>query len=70
MNTYWTIWIVIAVLGGFAAGETYALARNKTTFSRYVWTISQAFPLLPFIVGAVVGVLACHFWWTCMGCPA
>jgi hypothetical protein len=28
-----------------------------------VWTASKAFPLLPFIVGFVIGVLACHFFW-------
>lgn len=63
MTLYWTIYIVVIVLGGFAVGETYALMTNRMTLSRFVWTLSKAFPLLPFIVGFVIGVLAAHFWW-------
>jgi hypothetical protein len=63
MMLYWTIWLVVVVIGGFGVGETYALMTNRMTFSRYVWSISKAFPLFPFIVGAVIGGLAVHFWW-------
>lgn len=47
----------------FAVGETYALMHGKTTLSRYVWNLSKAFPPFPWIVGVLVGFLACHFWW-------
>lgn len=62
MNVYWVFWLAVLV-AGFAVGEAYALAHNKTTLSRFVWNVTKAFPLLPFIAGLLAGGLAVHFWW-------
>lgn len=62
MSLYWTVLIVAFVIL-FAIGETYALNRNKTTLSRYVVNACKAWPLLPFLLGMLVGGLAVHFWW-------
>lgn len=62
MTLLWTMWLVLIALS-FAAFETYALKRNKTTLSRYVWTVSKYFPLFPFLIGLLAGTLATHFWW-------
>ncbi len=63
MATYWTVWLFGVVLCGFIAGETYAYRNDKMTLSRWVWTVSKAFPLFPWIAGVLVGGLAVHFWW-------
>lgn len=62
MNVYWTVFFVV-LLVGFIVGETYALRNDKPTLSRFVWSLSKAWPPLPFFVGFAVGFLACHFWW-------
>lgn len=62
MDAAWTVYL-LAVIAAFAVMEGYALRTNRTTLSRYVWKASQAWPLLPFVVGVVVGGLAVHFWW-------
>ncbi len=62
MTLYWTVWLILIGLT-FAAGETYALMCGRQTLSRWVWTVSKAFPPFPWIVGVLVGFLACHFWW-------
>lgn len=62
MILVWVAWLLVLIVS-FAALETYALRTNHTTLSRFVWIITHRFPLLPFIIGFVVGVLACHFWW-------
>lgn len=62
MNLYWTLGLVAFVIF-FAIGETYALKRNKTTLSRYVVNASKAWPLLPFLLGMLVGGLGVHFFW-------
>jgi hypothetical protein len=69
MNIYWTVFIILILLG-FIGGETYALCTNKQTLSRYVWTVSKSFPPLPWVVGVLVGFLACHFWWGGIVCFA
>jgi hypothetical protein len=63
MDWFWTIWLVLGVLGTFGIAECYAIVTHKPTLSRYVWTVSKAFPAFPWIIGVVVGFLACHFWW-------
>ena len=50
------------------AYEWYALTYGKPTLSRMVWRGSKAWPLLPFLVGLVIGGLAVHFWWIPFGC--
>ena len=62
MNTYWTT-VLLALAVAMIAGEAFALRTGRTTFSRYVWTASRAWPPLPLVVGATVGFLAAHFWW-------
>jgi len=62
MTIYWTVWLIL-IGATFAIGETYALMNKRQTLSRWVWTVSKAFPLFPWIVGVLVGGLAVHFWW-------
>ena len=62
MSIIWIAWWLL-IFASFAVLEGYALNTNRMTLSRWVWTTSKAFPLLPFIVGFVIGVLACHFFW-------
>ena len=62
MMIVWWLWLIVIGLS-FAAFEWYAMAHNKTTLSRWTWTVSKAWPPFPWLVGVVVGFLACHFWW-------
>jgi hypothetical protein len=59
----WVAWLLFIIVT-FALFEGYALRHDKTTLSRFVWRASKRFPLLPFIAGFIVGVLASHFWWS------
>jgi hypothetical protein len=63
MNVIWSVWLFGLIPLSFAAFEGYALLTNKTTLSRYVWNLSKAWPPFPWLVGVLVGFLACHFWW-------
>jgi hypothetical protein len=58
----WAGWLLFLVTS-FAGLEAYALYDNTTTLSRFVWTITAAFPPIPFIAGFLGGFLCCHFWW-------
>jgi hypothetical protein len=69
MNVIWSVWLFGLIPLSFAAFEGYALLYGKTTLSRYVWNLSKAWPPFPLVAGALIGFLAAHFWWTCMGCP-
>lgn len=73
MLIFWTAWLLLIVIT-FAIAEGYALHKNKPTLSQYVWRLSKAWPLFPFIAGALTGGIAVHFWWggaTCfIGCAA
>lgn len=62
MSWIWVGWLVF-LAASFAAFEGYALKTGHMTLSRFTWTVSKAFPLFPWLVGVLVGVLACHFWW-------
>lgn len=62
MTITWLIYLFL-VVAFFAGIEAYALHHGKQTLSRLVWDTSKVFPILPWIVGAVVGILAAHFWW-------
>ena len=62
MSWVWAGWLIFLVVS-FAVFEGYALTHNKTTLSRFTWSASKAFPLLPWIAGVVCGGLAVHFWW-------
>jgi len=58
----WAIWLFVLV-ASFAVLEGWALKSNRMTLSRFVWTVTKAWPPLPFIAGFVAGFLACHFFW-------
>ena len=62
MKWVWASWLLLLVVS-FAGLEGYALINNATTLSRFVWTITAAFPPIPFIAGFLAGFLCCHFWW-------
>jgi hypothetical protein len=69
MSIVWVVWLILIAVS-FGAFETYALVNNKTTLSRLTWDASKEFPLLPWLVGVIVGVLATHFWWGGVFCFA
>ena len=69
MNLVWAAWLV-AIAVSFAGFETFALMTNRTTLSRWVWTVSKRFPLFPWLVGVLTGGLAVHFWWGGIVCFA
>jgi hypothetical protein len=58
----WTAYL-IAVVGGFAVLEGFALAFNGTTLSRYSWEINQAWPLFFPLICLIFGVVITHFCW-------
>src|SRR5258707_11118581 len=59
----WVAWILL-IAASFAGLEWYALAYGTIpTLSRVIWILTFAWPPLPFVIGFVVGFLACHFWW-------
>ena len=62
MKWIWAAWL-LAIVVSFSALEAYALIDNTTTLSRWVWTITAAFPLFPWLAGCLTGGLAVHFWW-------
>ncbi len=68
MTVFWAVWLFF-IVASFAAAEGYALIKGKTTLSRWVWNLSKAWPPFGWLAGLITGVLACHFWWTCQGCP-
>jgi len=60
---FWGIWLFGGVAGTFAVAEGYALKTGRMTLSRFVWNLSKAFPLFPWLVGLLTGGLAVHFFW-------
>jgi len=69
MPIVWTVWLTLIVIS-FAAFEGFALKTNRTTLSRYIWTISKAWPPFPWVAGVLTGFLAAHFWWGGIVCFA
>jgi hypothetical protein len=63
----WLGWLLLIGVS-FAIIEGIAIARGKTTLSRFTVTCTAAFPPLIWIIGVVCGGLAVHFWWH--WCPA
>lgn len=57
--------IVTASLLALIAYEIYALANGHPgdTISEYFWQVSGKYPILPFMLGLLTGILAGHFWW-------
>lgn len=62
MSWVWTGWL-LALIFSFGVLEGYAIAKGKTTLSRYTWNAFEAFPLIAVIFGMVFGGLAVHFFW-------
>ena len=54
-------WLV--AIAALCLYEAWALKTGRTTLSRMVWRASAGFPLLPFLVGLGLGILAAHLWW-------
>jgi hypothetical protein len=57
------LWPWLLVVFFLLLMEAYYLETGRDTLSRRVWKASKAWPLLPWVVGAVSGGLAVHFWW-------
>lgn len=62
MNIFWPLWLIL-ILATFALAEGYALYTGRSTLSRWVWNVNKDFPPFGWIMGVIVGFLACHFWW-------
>ena len=54
-------WLAVALF--LLAYEAWALATNHETLSRAMYAMTEAWGVLPFLLGVVVGGLAVHFWW-------
>ena len=58
--TIWAFWF-IAAFAAFAIIEARAMLTGRPTLSRTVWRLQARFPIFGFLLGAVVGGLAVHF---------
>lgn len=63
MWKYWTGWLFFLLPVTFGLAEAVALATGQETLSRYIWTISAAWPPFEWLCGFITGFLVCHFWW-------
>ena len=57
----WSIWLLLIVVS-FAALEGLAWQHGET-LSRFIWNLSEEWPLFIWIAGVISGGLAVHFWW-------
>lgn len=57
--------IVLVSILAAVGYEVYALANQRPgdTISELFWAVSGAYPILPFCLGLVIGMLAGHFFW-------
>lgn len=59
--------LIISLLAvvALASYEILALINKKPgdTISEVFWWVSPRYPILVFLIGLVIGVLAGHFWW-------
>ena len=57
--------LVLVSVTAFSAYEIYALANEQPgdTISELFWQVSGAYPILPFMLGLLIGGLAGHFFW-------
>lgn len=58
----WAIWLIVLVVS-FGAMEAWSVVHSTPTLSEFVWRLSDAFTLFPFLAGLLTGGLAVHFWW-------
>lgn len=66
---YWPAALAFIALVLFAAPEYIALHDGGPSFSFFMWTMAQKFPLWTFLWGMLVGGLAVHFLWHWSGKP-
>ena len=60
---YWPAALLFTALVLFAVPEYIALSHGGPTFSLFMWTMAERFPLWTFLWGMLVGGLAVHFLW-------
>jgi len=58
----WFIWLIVLFMS-FIVLEARAINRGGVTLSATVRGWAETWPLLPFMVGLVFGVLGAHFFW-------
>jgi hypothetical protein len=65
----WGQWLLIGVavaaVSAFLGYEAYALLNRIAgdTISEYIWTATRKYPIIPALLGLVVGLLFGHFFW-------
>ena len=60
---YWPLALTFIALGLFAVPEYLAIRGKGPTFSEFMWTTAQRWPLWTFLWGMLIGGLAVHFLW-------
>ena len=58
----WAAWLLFVVVS-FSILEGYSIVDHTSTLSRFVWTVSAAFPPFQGLIMFGAGFLCCHFWW-------
>lgn len=66
---YWPAALIFIALVLFAVPEFVAIKDGGPTFSLFMWTLAQKWPLWTFFWGMLVGGLAVHFLWHWSGEP-
>jgi len=67
---YWPFALTFIALVLFAIPEYIAIKTGGPTFSLFMWTMAEKFPLWTFVWGMLVGGLAVHFLWHWSGKPS
>ena len=69
---YWSFALAFIALVLFAIPEYIAIVYpdNGPTFSMFMWTLAQKWPLWTFLWGMLVGGLAVHLLWHWSGEPS
>ena len=60
---YWPFALAFIALGLFAIPEYVAIQGHGPTFSLFMWTMQEKFPLWGYAWGNLTGGLAVHFLW-------
>jgi hypothetical protein len=58
----WSVWLLF-IAASFGILEFASWGPGGVTLSRYVWDVGDAWPLFIWLVGALTGGLAVHFFW-------
>lgn len=58
----WSGWL-LALVGTFAVLEGWALKNGGVTLSSFTDIVSEKWPPIIWVCGAMAGGLAVHFWW-------